>query len=207
MAPSPATTHDLSLVLPQNVSHLLSTPRLVVEVLSPSNEILSDSLRFVVEQEKERPVRNNFLFWCFVNWFPIIISCHSYSIQLEVSVKPEVAEPGEVVEVVVKAEPFTSVYLLSTSDLLVFEPKEQQLRKLMVSWKIISNIHFLWHICCYFKTHEKMLRYLRSLNSSQFSHTVDEFGESTSTFPSLAPDSQRVHNVSWCWITELNWPG
>ena len=59
VAPSPATTHDLSLVLPQNVSHLLSTPRLVVEVLSPSNEILSDSLRFVVEQEKERPVRNN----------------------------------------------------------------------------------------------------------------------------------------------------
>ena len=61
-------------------------------------------------------------------------------------VKPEVAEPGEVVEVVVKAEPFTSVYLLTTSDLLVFEPKEQQLRKLVVSWKIISNNHFTFDI-------------------------------------------------------------
>ena len=50
----------------------------------------------------------------------------------------EVAEPGEVVEVVVKAEPFTSVHLLTTSDLLVFEPKEQELRRYIVSWKIIS---------------------------------------------------------------------
>ena len=61
-------------------------------------------------------------------------------------VKPEVAEPGEVVEVVVKAEPFTSVYLLTTSDLLVFEPKEQQRRKLVVSLKIISNNHFTFDI-------------------------------------------------------------
>ena len=139
MAPSPATKHNLSLVLPQNVSHLLSNPSLVVEVLSPSNEILSDSLRFVVEQEKERPVRNNRVFF---NCFLITISYHSYSIQLEVLVKPEVAEPGEVVEVVVKAKPFTSVYLLTTSDLLVFEPKEQQLHKLMVSWTVINNNHF-----------------------------------------------------------------
>ena len=56
VAPSPATKHDLSVILPQNVSHLLSTPRLVVEVLSPSNELLSDSLRFVVEQKLESPV-------------------------------------------------------------------------------------------------------------------------------------------------------
>lgn len=41
-----------------------------------------------------------------------------------------------------------------------------------------------------------MLNYLRKLNFSQFSHTVDEFGESILTIPSLAPDSQRVHNVS-----------
>ena len=63
VAPSPATKHDLSLVLPQNVSHLLSSPRLVVEVLSPSNEILSDSLRFV-EQKKESPVRIKKIYIC-----------------------------------------------------------------------------------------------------------------------------------------------
>ena len=57
VASSPATKHDLSLVLPQNVSHLLSSPRLVVEALSPSNEIISDSLQFAVEQKQESQVR------------------------------------------------------------------------------------------------------------------------------------------------------
>ena len=47
--------------------------------------------------------------------------------------KSEVVELGGVVELLVKAEPFTNVHLLTVSDHLVFEPKEQELRKLTVS--------------------------------------------------------------------------
>ena len=67
MAPSPAMKHDLSVVLPQNASHLLSSPRLVVEALSPSNEILSDSLRFLVEQTQESPVSSSCVLLINVN--------------------------------------------------------------------------------------------------------------------------------------------
>lgn len=56
-----------------------------------------------------------------------------FQIQLEVLVKSEVVELGGIVELVVKAEPFTNVYLLTVSDPLVFEAKEQELRKLTVS--------------------------------------------------------------------------
>lgn len=54
--------------------------------------------------------------------------------------KPTVAEPGEVIELIIKAEPFTNVYLLSVSNLLAFEPKEQEIRKLMVSWNVVRKI-------------------------------------------------------------------
>lgn len=70
-----------------------------------------------------------------------------YSNQLKLLVTPEVAVPGEFVEVVVKAELFTSVYFLLTSDLPVFEPKEQQIRKLIVGkLKVILKYLFTFEI-------------------------------------------------------------
>lgn len=57
--------------------------------------------------------------------------------------KSQVAETGEAIELIVKAEPFTNVYLLTTSDLPAFDPKEQELRQLVVSWTFLIYYYLL----------------------------------------------------------------
>ena len=49
LLPKPTDEYQLTLHIPKNVSHLLSSSRLMVWTLSPNAQIITDSILFLVE--------------------------------------------------------------------------------------------------------------------------------------------------------------
>ena len=136
-APSPSTKHELSLVVPQNVSHYISTPDILVRTLAPNNEIITDSVRFVLLQPQQSEVYKSI----FTTYQMRIIIITAY-FQLELSVSRQIVEPGSEVEIVVKGEPHTHLHIMVASDVLPFQPKELERQKLIVrksNMKIVSK--------------------------------------------------------------------
>ena len=59
---------------------------------------------------------------------------------MELSIEEEIIKPGEKVEVIVKAEPFTTVHLLIASEPLPFDPNGQKLHKDIVGYKMVNTV-------------------------------------------------------------------
>ena len=130
----PSKSHQLSLHIPKNVSHLLSSPRLVVWTQTPGHEIVADSILFLVEHEEEHKVR------CFGNLK--IISSDKFQIddgepyftQVEIGVSAYFVEIGGKLEIKVKAEPHSEVRAFVTEDMPVFDSEQAEVSKKIASF-------------------------------------------------------------------------